>query len=176
MTSKAVETTDTMKGMVIALMVASGFTEVEFTELQRALAKTGATLKTISSDNGLVNGWDTSVPGGTFGHYFPIDAQLGDVLAADLDAVIIPGGERSLNKLKANLNTGRILRNMVDAYKPVVMFAGATSLLATAGREATPTVLAIETADAADSATWVATVLDHITATIAANNSVPVAA
>lgn len=176
MSSKMVEMNSSMKGMVIALMVASGFTEVEFTALQRATAKAGATLKTISCDNGLVNGWDTSANGGAFGHYFPVDAQLGEVLAADLDALLIPGGERSINKLKNNLNTGRILRNMIDGHKPVVLFGAANSLLAVAGREATPAVLSVITETDAEPAAWVEATLGHIVAIAAENDSVSVAA
>lgn len=164
-----------MKGMVVALMVASGFLETEFTELQRALAKSGATLKTISCDNGLVNGWDTSSGVGAFGHYFPVDAQLGDVLAADLDALIIPGGDRSINKLKNNLNTGRILRNMIDGEKPVILFGAANDLLAVAGREATPVVLSQTVSDAANNG-WADDCLNHIISVIAANDSIAVAA
>lgn len=154
-----------LKGMVVAIMVASGFTEVEFTELQRAIAKAGATLKTISCDNGLVNGW----AGTGFGHYFPVDAQLGDILAADLDALIIPGGERSINKLKGNLNTGRIIRNMVDGYKPVVMFGDAKGLMDVAGREPTETVLMHDAVTAEDTA-WVQASIAHIIATLSSSD------
>lgn len=152
------EMVSSMQGMVVALMVASGFTEAEFTELQRGLAKAGATLKTISCDNGLVNGWDN----GAFGHYFPVDAHIGEVMAADLDALIIPGGERSVNKLKANLNTARILRNMIDGQKPVVLFGAAMQLLAIASREPTDTVLQFETTADLEVAEWTGKSLKHI--------------
>lgn len=156
-----------LKGMVVAMMVASGFTETEFTELQRALAKTGATLKTISCDNGLVNGWD----GAGFGHYFPVDAQLGEVLAADLDALIIPGGERSINKLKNNLNTGRIVRNMLDGYKPVVFLGVADALLTQAGREPSPLTMLVSHKEETAALTWVQAVLQHLgTHLLAAEN------
>lgn len=118
-----------LPNVTVALMVAGGFAEIEFTELQRALNKAGATMKTISTDNGLVNGWQGTVQAGAWGHYFPVDAQLGDVLAADLDALIIVGGDRSINKLKANMNSARILRHMLAAEKPVILFGAAVSLL-----------------------------------------------
>lgn len=152
------EMVGSMQGMVVALMVASGFTEAEFTELQRGVAKAGATLKTISCDNGLVNGWNET----GFGHYFPVDAHIGDVMAADLDALIIPGGDRSINKLKANLNTGRILRNMIDAQKPVVLFGAAMQLLAANGREATDSVLTFETTAGMEVADWTQKSLQHV--------------
>lgn len=149
-----------LSGLTVAIMVSGGFAEAEFTELQRALAKTGATLKTISTDAGLVNGWQ----GTSWGHYFPIDAQLGDVMAADLDALIIPGGERSINKLKTNMNTGRILRNMLDAEKPVVMFGAALELIAQIERKAEDQVSLLSYADRETMSTeeWVNGSVAHI--------------
>ena len=45
-----------LAGKTIAILVANGFEEVEMTEAQRALLKTGAILRTISPEQGLVNG------------------------------------------------------------------------------------------------------------------------
>jgi len=150
-----------LSGLTIAIMVSGGFAETEFTELQRALAKTGATLKTISTDAGLVNGWQ----GNSWGHYFPIDAQLGDVMAADLDALIVPGGDRSINKLKTNMNTGRILRHMLDAQKPVVMFGAAMDLLAAIERTTDePTLLTFADRESMTVEEWTKASLAHIAA------------
>lgn len=147
----------------VAIMVAGGFAEVEFTELQRALNKAGATIKTISTDNGLVNGWQGNAQGGSWGHYFPVDAQLGDVLAADHDALVIVGGDRSINKLKGNMNTARILRHMLDAEKPVVMFGSALSLLEQISRTPNePSLLAYADRETMTAEEWVNGTLAHI--------------
>ncbi|CAK0743390.1 Peptidase C56 [Azospirillaceae bacterium] len=106
-------------------MVASGFEETELTEPQRALLKTGARLKTISPDQGLVNGWH----GKGWGHFFPIDLQIGEVLGSDFDMLLLPGGERSVAKLSQNLHTKRIVGHFLDAGKPIAAIDQGVSLL-----------------------------------------------
>ncbi|MBV6631766.1 MAG: DJ-1/PfpI family protein [Alphaproteobacteria bacterium] len=118
-------TNSTLAGTRIAMLVANGFEEVHFTETQRRFAGTGAEVTVISPENGLVNGWHE----GSWGHYFPIDKQLSDVLAADYTAIIIPGGQRSIDKLAANPHARRIVTGFVDAEKPVLAFGHAPNLL-----------------------------------------------
>jgi protease I len=115
-----------LDGCTIAIMVASGFEETELTEPQRALLKTGATLKTISPDQGLANGWH----GKGWGHFFPIDLAIGEVLGADFDMLVLPGGERSITKLKANPHTKRIVGHFLDAGKPIAAIDQGVGLLA----------------------------------------------
>ncbi len=117
-----------LDGCRIAIMVASGFEETELTEPQRALLKTGATLKTISPDQGLANGWH----GKGWGHFFPIDLAIGEVLGADFDMLVLPGGERSITKLKANPHTKRIVGHFLDAGKPIAAIDQGIGLLAQA--------------------------------------------
>ncbi len=115
-------------GCNVAIIMASGFEETEMTEAQRALLKAGATVKTISTDQGLANGWH----GKGWGHFFPIDLQIGDVLGADFDALVLPGGERSVNKLSLNPHTKRIVGHFLDAGKPIAAIDQGVGLLAQA--------------------------------------------
>lgn len=117
-----------LAGKAIAILVANGFEETEMTEPQRALLRAGATLKVISPEQGLVNGWH----GTGWGHYFPVDKQVGDVLAADFDMLVLPGGERSTAKLAQNAHTRRIVSNFMDAGKPVAAIDHGIGLLALA--------------------------------------------
>jgi len=115
-------------GFTVAIIMASGFEETEMTEAQRALLKAGATVKTISPDQGLANGWH----GKGWGHFFPIDLQIGDVLGADYDALVLPGGERSVGKLSLNPHTKRIVGHFLDAGKPIAAIDQGVGLLAQA--------------------------------------------
>src|SRR3546814_15118488 len=81
-----------LAGKTVAILVANGFEELEMTEPQRALLGAGATLKLVSPEQGLVNGWH----GKAWGHYFPIDTQISEALAADFDALLVPGGKRGI--------------------------------------------------------------------------------
>jgi protease I len=117
-----------LAGKTIAILVANGFEETEMTEPQRALLKTGATLKVISPEQGLVNGWH----GKAWGHYFPVDQQVAEVLAADFDMLILPGGERSVAKLAGNAHVRRIIGGFMDGGKPVAAIDDGVSLIAVA--------------------------------------------
>ena len=114
-----------LAGKAVAVLVSSGFEELEMTEAQRALLKLGASVKIVSPDPGLVNGWH----GQAWGHYFPIDVQVGSMLAADYDMLIIPGGSRHVAKLKDNPHTRRILSSFIDGVKPVAIIGDAVCLL-----------------------------------------------
>lgn len=114
-----------LAGKTAALLVANGFEEIDFTEAQRALVQRGAKLLTISPEPGLVNGWHEKA----WGHYFPIDRQLQEVLAADIDMLLLPGGERSVTKLMANPHVKRIVTAFLDGGKPVAAIGEGLKLL-----------------------------------------------
>ncbi|MEA1649905.1 DJ-1/PfpI family protein [Nitrospirillum sp. BR 11164] len=144
-----------LAGKAVAILIANGFEEVEMTEAQRALLRAGAAPKIISPEQGLVNGWH----GTSWGHYFPTDKQIGEVLAADFDLLVLPGGERSVAKLAANPHTRRIIGSFMDAGKGVAAINHGVQLLAVAqrlkGRTVTGNEAIRETVEAAG-ATWVA--------------------
>ena len=154
-----------LTGQKIAILVANGFDEVDMTHAQRALAGLGATLKIISTENGLVNSWT----GTSWGHHFPTDANVSTVLAADYDGLYVPGGLRSLAKLKDNAHCRRITRGFFDAGKPMMFLGCAVELLAVAERASGCTVTGDATSEVAlteAGATW--SNEDHVISTFLA--------
>lgn len=140
-------------GKSIAILVANGFDEIEMTESQRALLRLGAAPKVISPEQNLVNGWH----GTSWGHYFPTDKQIGEVLAADFDLLLLPGGERSVTKLAQNPHTRRLITSFMDAGKGVAAIDHGVQLLAVAQRLKGRTVTAVPSVrDAVEAAgaTW----------------------
>ncbi len=125
-----------LMGHKIAILVANGFDETDMTHAQRKLASLGASLKIISTENGLVNSWT----GTSWGHHFPTDGSVSTVLAADFDGLYVPGGKRSVDKLKDNAHVRRIARSFFDAGKPMVLMGCAVELLANAERASGCTV------------------------------------
>ena len=113
-------------GEKIAVLVANGFSEQDLTHTQRALQKFGANMRIISMDHGLVNSWN----GAGWGLHFAADKILSSALAADFSILIVPGGRRSIEKLKLTAHTRRFLNGFIDAGKPVVLFDDAADLLA----------------------------------------------
>ena len=65
----------------IAVVMSNGFNESEFLAIQRAMIDQGATLRIVSMDLGLVNGWD----GKGWGHKCAMDAQLNREVGVEFD-------------------------------------------------------------------------------------------
>jgi protease I len=119
-----------LSGLKAAILVANGFNELEMTVFQRAMMEMGAFPRIISVESGLANGWQ----GSAWGHYYAVDCQLSDALAADYDILLIPGGMRSLDKLKLTGHTKRFIGGFLAAYKPVMLMNDAPVLLAQTGQ------------------------------------------
>jgi protease I len=114
-----------LTGQKIAFLVANGFHERDLTEAQRVLQKSGAHVRIVSMDNGLVNSWNDDA----WGLYFAADQALSSALAADFEILVVPGGQRSIEKLKLTAHTRRFVRGFMDAGKAVVLMNDALQLL-----------------------------------------------
>jgi protease I len=122
--------TVSLAGKSIAILAANGFDENQMTEIQRALTTVKAKFKTIAPEQGVVNGWQKD----HWGHYFPVDANISEALGSDFDFLVIPGGERAMTKLKANLHTRRIINHFLEAGKPIAAIGAGVSLLSLSAR------------------------------------------
>jgi putative intracellular protease/amidase len=142
-----------LAGKKVAVLVASGFEEIQMTEPQKALLALGATIHLVSPE-GLVNGWH----GDSWGHYFPVDVQVSKMLSADYDMLLVPGGERSMAKLSGNPHTRRIVSAFIDDMKPVALVGHGVEVLVAADRAQGMTVTGAAESRAAleqAGATWV---------------------
>lgn len=114
-----------LSGKKIALLIANGFDQADMTAAQRALIEKGANVRIVSPETGLVNGWDNT----SWGHNFAVDQALNTALGADFDMVVVPGGERSSNKLKLTAHSKRFLGSFMNAGKPVCIMGDALALM-----------------------------------------------
>ena len=114
-----------LSGMKIAVLAASGFEENHLITMQKALKDTGAILKVISSDTGVIGG----MSGQGWGHNHAVDAPLNTALGVDYEAVIIPGGKSSHEKLKKTAHTKRFVGSFQASQKPVIAIGDAIELL-----------------------------------------------
>lgn len=115
----------TLSEMKIAALVANGFCQKDLVASQRAILEQGANLRIVSSEQGLVNGWQDD----TWGHHFAVDAQLNQALSADYDALIVPSGHKSIEKMRLTAHTKRFLNGFISTGKPVYMFGDAANML-----------------------------------------------
>ncbi len=114
-----------LSDMKIAILMANGFCEQDVTAVQRALIDSNAVVHIVSSDSGLVNGWD----GKGWGHHFMVDQPLSTALGADYDMLVLPGGQRSMDKLMMTAHTKRFVSSFMDSEKPIAVMGDALNLL-----------------------------------------------
>lgn len=114
-----------LSGYKVAMLAANGFSEQDVTQTQRVLRQAGALVHIVSSDQGLISGWN----GNNWGLNFAIDVSLSTALGTDYSALIIPGGARSLEKLQLTAHTKRFVRSFLEAGKPAVVMNDALNLL-----------------------------------------------
>lgn len=110
-------TRTTLSGLKIAIMVANGFDETNFINMQKMLLAQNANLKVIAPNLGLVHGRN----GIQAGMSYPVDAQFSETLAIDYDALIIPSGDPHLSILKEELHASRIIRAFMRENMPVLV-------------------------------------------------------
>ena len=117
-------------GEKIAVLVANGFSEKDLTFTQKTLLNAGGNLRMVGMDQGLINSWNDL----GWGLNFAADQVLAEALAADYDMLIVPGGQRSIDKLKLTAHTRRFVGGFVSMGKPVAFFEEAVDLLMFAER------------------------------------------
>jgi protease I len=104
-----------LSGKTVAILVADGFEQIEFTSPKAALEKAGARTVVVSLKPGKVQG---------FKHFdkadaFPVDKTVTQVRAEDYDALLLPGGVANPDQLRANPNAVVFVREFFEQHKPV---------------------------------------------------------
>lgn len=121
--------TQQMTGKKVLILVANGVDEAAMSMVQREMIKTGATLKAVGMESGLVNSWNNN----TWGLYFPVDQPLAQTLASDFDYLVVPSGSRGILKLAGSAHSERIVSSFIAAGKPMLFMGDAVELLAKTG-------------------------------------------
>lgn len=129
-----------LNGKKIAILVANGFEESHMTKLHKNLVTTGAEVKIVSPEKGVVNSWH----GNGWGHFFPANAHLSTSMSHHYDAVVIPGGSRHVARLSANPQTARFIRGFMEDNKPVALLDDAPKILADAALLEDRSVIVLE--------------------------------
>lgn len=113
-----------LDGCKVAVLAAEGFQQNELFQTKLALVECGAVAEVISTKNGEIRGVD----GRTRGDICPVDAEVYGATADGYDALLIPGGEESVNHLRADEHVQAFVKGFVAAGKPIAAL-GQGSLL-----------------------------------------------
>lgn len=118
-------------GKRAAILVESGFCEREFVQAQEALNDIGGDCRLVSSENSLIRGWneEKNPSSSRWGGDYAPDTTLDKTFAGDYDILVIPGGIRSITKLKLNKNIKSFISGFIQTGKPVIAYNQAIDLL-----------------------------------------------
>ena len=112
-------------GRKVAVLAADGVTRAELTRIREALERSGASLTLLSAASGQVRA-DAA------GDAIRVDRTIRGATAAEFDALVVPGGDAHAQALSADAEALRLLREFMEADKPVAVLGHATGLLAAA--------------------------------------------
>lgn len=105
-----------LSGKKIAILVTDGFEQVEMTGPKEALEAEGATALILSpKEDGKVKGWKHT----EWGDEFKVDRVLKEAKPEEFDALVLPGGAMSPDKLRVLPETQRFVRHFFETGKPV---------------------------------------------------------
>ena len=106
---------DVLRGKRIAALVDTGFEQVELVQPREALEAAGAQVDVISPQSGMVKGWQHS----KWGSDVPVDRLLPEARADEYDALLLPGGVMSPDKLRMNPQAVQFVKAFADSGKPI---------------------------------------------------------
>ena len=99
----------------VLFMATDGVEQVELTEPWAALERAGASLTLAAPKAGTIQGMNHDEKGDTF----PVDKVLADVKVSDYDALVIPGGVANPDRLRTDTTAIAIVKDFLEADKPV---------------------------------------------------------
>ena len=102
-------------GKKIAILATDGFEQSELMKPKAALEQAGAKTEVISLKKGKIKGWNE----GNWGAQVTVDRTVDGLKAGDYDALVLPGGVMNPDKLRAEPEVRRFVREFFDEGKPV---------------------------------------------------------
>jgi protease I len=109
----------------VAILVAEGFEQSELETPLRALDDAGATTRIVSPSEGRVRAWHRR----EWGPEFPVDVLLEEVEPGELDALLVPGGVMSPDRLRRCERAVELARQLLTSGRPVASICHGPQLL-----------------------------------------------
>jgi protease I len=104
-----------LNGVKVAILVTDGFEQVELVEPRKALEAAGAKTEIVSPKTGQVKGWKFT----EWGDPFPVDRPLSQAKPEAYDALVLPGGVISPDKLRIDEDAIVFVASFFEDNKPV---------------------------------------------------------
>ncbi len=112
----------------VLIIATDGFEQSELIEPMRLLKEAGAQVTIASLKPGEIRGWDQK----DWGKSVEVDMVIGDVVSADYDALLLPGGQMNPDILRMEHKVIEVIREFDAARKPIAAICHAPWLLAEA--------------------------------------------
>ncbi len=119
----------TLTGKKIAILATDGFEQSELEVPHAKLREEGAEIDIISLKPGEITGWDTD----NWGRAVKVDRTLSETLAANYDALVLPGGQINPDLLRVEESALNFIRAFHDDGKVIAAICHAPWLLIEAG-------------------------------------------
>ena len=118
-----------LQGKKVAILVTDGFEQIELESPRDALDAAGALTQIVSTKSGMVRGWKQT----EWGDLFQVDRILPEADPHDYDALVLPGGVLSPDKLRVNPDAIEFIRDFFRHGKPVAAICHGPWTLINAG-------------------------------------------
>lgn len=118
-----------MGGLNIAIVAGNGFEQIELTAPRKALEELGVTTRLLSVNPGHIQGFHHDKPA----DLFDVDQTLEDARADDFDGVLIPGGVKNADMIRASRHAQQFVRDIDQQGKPLAVICHGPWLLISAG-------------------------------------------
>ena len=114
-----------LTGRKVAFLATDGVEQVELTAPWQVLKEARADVKLVGLKTGSIQGFIHEEKADTF----DVEMTVQSVSARDFDALVLPGGMRSTEALRANADAVEFIRSFMEADKPVAAICHAPRLL-----------------------------------------------
>lgn len=114
-----------LNGIKVAILATNGFEESELFEPKKALEEKGAEVVIIAPEKGKIKGWNH----GNWSKEIEVNVVLDDAVAEEYNALVIPGGVISPDKLRRSEKAVGFVQSFFRQNKPVASICHGPQLL-----------------------------------------------
>jgi protease I len=118
-----------LEGISVAILASHGFEQAELEGPRRAIEDHGGVPVIVAPHAGPIRGWDRD----RWGEPIEVDRALDSVAPSEFEALVIPGGLMSPDRLRTDPAVGVFVRSFCAAGKPVAAICHAPWILIDAG-------------------------------------------